>query len=185
MKVSKKLKWAALLPLCILVIFMVAGCDDDPPTSDEKQQTQQEQMLQEGTSETGMPAIKNFRERKLLKDIYELRDQNGLVTYTYLENQMPQVVHGKTALGGKLTFLGNSIGYGIPCATQYTNPMKTVEGKYTQEFTAIPQADPNGLFSPGSAEGTWVMMQAPGKQDAEPQYVEPRVCVFTYKLPFD
>ena len=76
-----------------------------------------------------MPAIKNFRERKILKDILELRDQEGLVTYSYLENMVPQIQPGRTALGGKLTYFGETIGYGIPYATQYTNPQK-VEHSY-------------------------------------------------------
>ena len=40
------------------------SCDD---SSDGKQRQQQERLLAEGTAQTGLPAIKNFRERKLLK----------------------------------------------------------------------------------------------------------------------
>ena len=58
------------------------------------------------------------------KDIIELCDQDGLVTYTYLENMNPVIVHGNTSLGGKLTFLGQTIGYGIPYATQFTSPQR-------------------------------------------------------------
>jgi len=121
--------------------------------------------------QTGMPSIKNFRERKLLKDIIEMRDQDGLVTYTYIvaENS------------GKLIFLCDSIGYGIPAATQYTNPSKeSYKGNYS--YTVTPQADPNGLFSPASAEGTWVMCKDPTKDKVSPMYVEPRIITSTFKL---
>ena len=69
--------------ICVLFVALVAvsllGCNVNQ-TSDKKQQKQQEIMFQEGTSQVGMPAIKNFRERKILKDILELRDQEGLIT---------------------------------------------------------------------------------------------------------
>jgi len=154
----------AFLAVAALGISLT-GCIDD---SDSEQRGQQEQLLQEGTRQTGIPAIKNFRERKLLKDIIEMRDQDGLVTYTYTIAEMT----------GKLQFLCNSIGYGIPAATQYTNPEK-----YNYDGTTLPQADPNGLFSPSNAEGTWVICTDPsGTSKARPIYAEPRIVVSPFKL---
>lgn len=157
-----------------LLLFLFAGCVSSPSTADQTQTAQQEKILKEATSQTGMPAIVNFRERKLLKQIIELRDQKALTTYTYIiaENT------------GKLIFLGESIGYGIPAATQYTSPSK-VEihgGQYGGGNVVIPQADPNGLFSPSSAEGTWVMLLDKEKKEAVPVYVEPRIIVSPFKL---
>lgn len=148
------------------------GCEPQKDNSDTIQRQQQERLLSEGTSQVGMPAIKNFRERKLLKDIFELRDQDGLVTYTYLYNEMT----------GKTVFFCNSVGYGIPYATEFTNPQKPY-GYSDRALTTIAQADPNGLFSPSSAEGTWVMCQDPGGKDVRPVYVEPRVIVSPFRLP--
>lgn len=136
--------------------------------------------MKEGTAQTGMPSIKNFRERKILKDIIELRDQEGLVTYTYVENMVPSVIKGHTALGGKFTYLGQSIGYGLPYATQYTNPER-----YETQGATLPQADPNGLFSPSSAEGTWILMKNPNGSNTVPIYVESRVLVSPFKLEMD
>lgn len=144
------------------------GCIEE--SSDRKQQEAQERILQEGTAQSGMPAIKNFRERKLLKEIIEMRDQEGLVTYTYTIAEQT----------GKLRFLGQSIGYGIPAATQYTNPEKWIAAG-----TTLPQADPNGLFSPSSAEGTWVLLKDPNSDKVAPIYVEPRIIVSPFKLPVD
>lgn len=166
----------------LIAIFVVLTAENCQPTSDDIQRDQQEKILREGTAQLGMPAIKNFRERRLLKDILELRDQTGLVTYTYLENLSPEIVRGRTALGGKLTFLGESVGYGIPYATQYTNPQKIDSYNY---HVPLPQADPNGLFSPSSAEGTWILLKDPGGKDARPVYVEPRVVVSPFKFPAD
>lgn len=144
----------------------LVGCEET--SSDGKQRNAQERILKEATAQTGMPAIKNFRERKLMKQIIEMRDQEGLVTYTYT---FPEVT-------GIPVFLCNSVGYGLPAAMQYTNPEK-----YTSQGGTMPQADPNGLFSPESAEGTWVLCSDPsGNGKTEPVYVEPRIIVSPFKL---
>jgi hypothetical protein len=117
----------------------------------------------------GMPAITNFAEKQQYRDILEMRDKS-LPTYTYLAD-----------MNGHLHFLCNSIGFGIPYATQYTNPMQSGN---------MPQADPNGLYSPASAEGTWVLCLDPrtgkAKRDArgkiEPVYIEPRITVAPFEL---
>lgn len=169
-----------------LTAFVMTGCVERQETSDTIQQAQGEKLLAEATAQVGMPAIKNFRERKILKDILELRDQNGLITYTYIENLQPAVVRGRTALGGKFSFLGETVGYGIPYATQFTSPQK-LERIYRDSsgFIPMPQADPNGLFSPASAEGTWVLMKDPNGKDTLPIYIEPRILVSPFKLPAD
>jgi hypothetical protein len=41
----------------------------------------------------------------------------------------------------------------------------------------MPQADPNGLFSPASAEGTWLMLVDPKTGDPRVVYIEPRLVV--------
>jgi len=171
-----------ILAVCGAVI--ISGCDDARQNSDDIQHVQQETILKEATAQTGMPAIKNFRERKILKDILELRDQDGLVTYTYLENLTPTIVPGHTALGGKLHFLGVTVGFGIPYATQYTNPQKS-EWFTNRGYITLPQADPNSLFSPASAEGTWVLMKDPNGKKVLPLYIEPRIVSSPFKFPVD
>jgi hypothetical protein len=165
-----KMRRISILALLCLPMLVAASCDDSK-SSDQQQQAQQETLLQEATNQVGMPNIKNFRERKLLKD------QDGLVTYTYLFSEMT----------GKWVYLGQSIGYGIPYATQFTNPSK-IEYNSTanrQGFTyqVLPQADPNGLFSPAAAEGTWVLLKNPASNDVKPVYIEPRVIVSPFPLP--
>jgi len=153
------------------VLVMFTSCDGTP-SSDDVQRVAQEKVLAEGTAAVPIPGIKNFREKRLLKDIYERRDQNGLVTYTYVYSEMQ----------GKYTYIGQSIGYGIPAATQFTNPQKA-EYHGSTGWVVIPQADPNGLFSPAAAEGTWVVIYDPVAKEALPQYIESRISVFTYKIP--
>ncbi len=155
-----------------LVCVVLAACDFTP-TSDQKQQAAQEKILDEGTSQVGMPGITHFRERKILKDIYELRDQSDYSTFTYLYNEFT----------GKKVFFCNSIGYAIPYATQFTNPSKIVQSSMGSYQTVLPQADPNGLFSPASADGTWVMCKDPHGDSVKPVYVEPKVITSPFPMP--
>jgi len=74
-----------------------------------------------------------------------------------------------------LTKVCYSIGYGLPYATQYTNPQKPVyevHGNIT-----LPQADPNGLYSPAGADGTWVLCVDHKDGKAKPVFIEPRIIV--------
>ena len=60
----------SIAAIALLGVTLV-GCEEYAD-SDGKQRAQQERILQEGTAQTGMPAIKNFRERKLMKVIKSL-----------------------------------------------------------------------------------------------------------------
>lgn len=167
----KKIRNIALLGL---VGLSLTACGVSQPSSDEKQSAQQEVILQEGTAAVGMPNIKNFRERRIMKDILEMRDQDGLTTYTYTFAEA----------SGQKTFFCHSIGFPISAATQFTNPQK-MEYLSNHGYYTIPQADPNGLFSPESAEGTWVMCVDPSTGKARPVYSEPKLFASPFPLTSD
>lgn len=142
-------------------VLFLASCDED--SADMKQNAMQEQILKQSVDSVGMPNILNFQEKRILKEIYELRDRQ-IPTTTYLFD-----------LYGHLHKLCDSIGYGIPYATQYTNPEYITYQNGSSHI--IPQADPNGLYSPASAEGTWVLCLDPKTKKTKPVYVEPRIVV--------
>jgi hypothetical protein len=77
--------------------------------------------------------------------------------------------------------LCNSVGFGIPAATQFTSPQRLAT-RGTEGITTVPQADPNTLFSPASSDATWVLCLNPETNQAVPLYVEPRVIVSPFKL---
>jgi hypothetical protein len=138
------------------MVSMLSACDGtDHRTSYQIERDTQERSLKQMAQSIGMPAITNFSEKRMMKDVLELRDKMQ-PTFTYL-----------VGANNQLTLLCNSVGYGLPYATQYTDP------KY---------ADPNGLYTPASADGTWVLCLNPKTKAVEPQYVEPRVIVMTYPL---
>lgn len=168
---------------CVIGFFILTaedmGCSDRKKTADMQQQEKQEKIQREGTQQIGLPKIVNFRELRILKDIQELCDQQGIVTYTYLFSEMT----------GKFTYLGETVGFPIPYSTQLTNPEKVIkfaDSKYyyagTQPST-IPQADPNGLFKPQSSEATWILLKNPKTGDIQPMYMESRVACFRWQLP--
>lgn len=158
--------------IAVLACSLFASCNVQP-TPDAVDRQQQKGMQAEAQRQAGMPAIHNFQEKKLLKMIYELRDNEKIVNYAYLYNEMQ----------GKLVFLGKCVGYGIPYATQYSNPERPAESWETHEQgnIALPQAEPNGLFMPAAAEGTWVMLLDKDGQP-HPVYIEPRVIVSPFPL---
>jgi hypothetical protein len=157
----KKLLW--LLPF----VMSVAACDMKPDSRELEAQKQEEMSLR-AVSSVGMPAVVNYAEKRMMKDIIELRDRMQ-PTYTYIVD-----------MNGKYHKVCDSVGYGLPYATQYTNPSMRVGG--ANGNTVLPQADPNGLYSPASADGTWVMCLNPKTKKAEPQYIEPRIVTMTYPL---
>lgn len=171
------------LPLLGLIAVLTMGNTESacspPPSANDIQRDQQEKILQEGNSQVGMPAITNFREKKMMKQVMELRDQASFVTYTYLYSQMT----------GHLVPFCKSIGYPLPYATQFTGP-ESVQRYRVQDGNSnvvwgtmkLPQADPNGLFSPASAQGTWIMCFDPHTEKVMPQYSEPDLVTLTYRI---
>ena len=167
--------------MLIVSVAMLSSCGDleRKPSADKSQQQQTEKSLQEANNQIGMPAIVNFQERKLFKQILELRDQEKLITYCYLANEMNGTIG---------QFIGKGIGYGIPAATQFTSPQKLVDvtdyniqSYQANDAAVIPQADPNGLFMPTATTATWYMLlDEAGKP--HPVYIEPLIIVSPIKL---
>lgn len=153
------LRIVALLAIALLV----SGCED---SSREKEARAQEQMALQSLQAVGMPAIPKYTEKRTLKSILELRDKE-VVTYTYI-----------TDMSGGLHLICQSVGFGIPYATQYTNPEMYV----SNTGATLPQADPTGLYSPTSADGTWVMCLNPETKQAAAILIEPRIIVSPFKL---
>ena len=125
------MKKSLIALLALSLALFATGCDE--VNSDDVQRAQQEELSQQANSTVGMPTVKNFFEKKMARDIIELRDNPKLVTYAYTQN-----------LDGKFVYIGQAIGFGLPYSTQYTNPQKADWNGYGS--WTLPQADPNGLF---------------------------------------
>jgi len=153
----------SLLLISLLAVIGLTGCNVQESSTQIERRKQEELSLQ-GVQSVGMPAIVNFAEKRMMKDIIELRDQN-VATTTYIVD-----------MNGKTHKICNSVGYGLPYATQYTNPQRIAYDSGHGSVT-LPQADPNGLYSPASADGTWVLCVDPKSGKPRPVFIEPRIIV--------
>jgi hypothetical protein len=157
------MKLAAMIVVANVIVWFLFVANKS--TYDQLQHDQQEVLLQAATA-TGMPAIVNFAERKMLKRILEIRDQ-AINTTTYIVD-----------MNGHPHKICDSVGYGFPYSTQFTNPSQN-----PSKDVVISQAEPNGLFSSPTSEGTWISCVDPAnKHNIQVVYAEPRVIVSPFPL---
>lgn len=150
-----------------------AGCTDRETVADKRERKQTQLLTEQASTQVGTPAITRFTEKKNLKMIYEKRDDAKLTTTAYIVD-----------FNGHLHKICDSLGYGFPYATQYTNPHRLADPNY-HDSTLADQPEPNGLFMPNAADGTWVLCLDPASKDLQPVYVEPRVIVSPFPLKVD
>lgn len=155
----------------LALTLCTVACEEPVQNADQVEKQRQEVLQKEAVNQVGMPNITHFQERRNLKLILEKRDQANLATYTYTFSEV----------SGKLTKFCDSVGYGFPYATQYTSPQKA-QWMTERGYLVMPQADPNALFSPSAADGTWIMCKSPAGS-VEPVYVEPKITVSPFPLP--
>ncbi len=158
----------ALLP-AVAASMGQSNCRGNPQSSANRDQAAQTaELLSESNRQVGMPGVVNFTEKRLLRQLYELRDQQDLPTFTYTVD-----------FQGRLWHVCDSIGYGMPFSAQYSNPL--VPFRTGTGVTGIPQPEPNGLWPPTATSATWVICASPDGQ-FEPVYVEPAITVSPYRL---
>ncbi len=155
----------------IVAFAILVGCEQNQ-SSDKKQAAQTEKLMTEANNQIGLPNIVNFKQKKLMKQIYELCDKEELICYAYI----------KSDYQGKLFFIGKCIGYGIPFSAQYSNPEKSVYTTNQSGVSTMPQPEPNGLFMPTSSSATWLMMIDPETKKPRPVYLEPEIVVSAFPL---
>ena len=153
--------------LLVLLAITTMACEARP-SADREQSRQTAELQNESNRQVGMPGISNFTEKRLLSQLYELRDQQDLTTYTYAVDYE-----------GRLWHVCDSIGYGIPFSAQFSNPERPF--RTTVGVTGIPQPEPNGLWPPTSSSATWIVCASPDGE-FQPVYVEPSITVSPFPL---
>ena len=159
-----------LLPLLLVLALSAQDCGGSrgQAAANREQTAQTAELLSESNRQIGMPGITNFTEKRLVAQLYELRDQQDLATFTYVMDYE-----------GRLWHVCNSIGYGIPFSAQFSNPL--VPYRTGAGVTGIPQPEPNGLWPPTATSATWVVCASPDG-DFKPLYVEPSITVSPFPL---
>lgn len=171
----KKILLATAMAVMTATTAHAGWFDVAPPSSDEAIADQMEKLLKEGERQTGMPAITNFTEKRMVKWLYELRDQPNYRTYTYI-----------VTMNGKLVKICDSVGYGINASIQYSNPEKVIDtgDGAGNGYGYLPQAEPNGLFMPQGLAATYVMCVDGANEDVKAIYIEPEIIVSPIELDY-
>ena len=171
----------AMVFFILSLSLLFVGCENSiKATTDKNQMEETEKLTAEAQRQVGMPNIKSFQQRKIMKLIYEQCDREDLICYAYI----------LASYSGKLVFIGKCIGYGVPFSAQFTNPEKIVNAEeiigntnHAGLFTEVlPQPDPNGLFMPTSSSATWLLMVDPETKKTRPVYLEPEIVVSPFPL---
>lgn len=134
----------------ILLGFLatLAACGDTTGVGVTNQK--QEEITDTAALAVPFPKITKFQELKILSKLYEVRDQSDMM-FTYSE-----------AMDGSLTKICNSLGFGIPYGTQFSNPEK-LQWNSSSGYANIPQAEPNGAYTgTATTDATWVLCFGPG-----------------------
>lgn len=157
--------------MLVFVLFVLVGCESESVVDIE--QRQQKSAVSNIVRNQPVPDLGGFSvERYILKKIIEKRNEN-IATYSYIFTKEGLII--------EICEFG-SYGYGIPYATQMSNPMKIEY--YTNGPAVIPNAEPNSLYPPVDASATFVNCF---NEDGSfsPQTIEDNVNTLTFRIKAD
>lgn len=140
-----QLKKILLFSLIGIVGLSVAGCSTTANTNEASKVNAQQSVY---VNNQPAPIFDWSLERHIMVELYKARN-NAVQTYSYVRNFQGQVI-----------FSCKSIGFPLPANDQLTNQeaQAIAYGDIypRQDATALPQAEPNGLYSSPSTSGTYV-----------------------------
>jgi hypothetical protein len=163
-----------LLLLCVpLLLANDGGCTEEQPKASAAQMEQQSQNIQmeQFLRNQPVPSFDWSLERHMLIQLYAAR-QKATNTFSVVQSEFT----------GKILWQCPSMGFPLPYATQLTNPQQVSGRTYCSgncgvSAAVINQQEPNGLFSPPAADGTWVPC-VDEKGRITPVYEERKVTTF-------
>lgn len=141
----------------LILVVILQGCGSQQIESQQQEANQLALVENQPVPNLGGYSF----ERDVVIKTYLARNST-IATYTYT----------MTEIDGKIIEICASIGYPIPYATQLTNPVG---------YNGRGNPEPNGLYSPDSAEGTIVNCVNPDGT-ITPTYWEPRVFAMPYRI---
>ncbi len=156
------------------VVVMCAGaggnsCSQTPDSAAQREQYSQNRQMDQFLRNQPVPSFDWSLERHMMIELYSAR-QHATTTFSVVQSEFT----------GHVLWSCPSIGFPLPYATQLTNPSQVVFAHHPTEHDAagvVAQQEPNGLFTPATADGTWVpCVDEHGK--ITPVYEERRVSTF-------
>jgi hypothetical protein len=158
-----------LMSVVVFFLFTAQDCADSNVSKEIQQQSRGQASLLDNQP---VPDLGGYSfERDIVIKTYLARNRT-IATYTYT----------MTEIDAKIIEICASIGYPIPYATQLTNPLRTVYDY--RDSAVVGNPEPNGLYTPDSAEGTLVNCVNPDGS-VTPTYWEPRVFALPYRIQSD
>lgn len=165
------------VPIGLLTVVLLCGaggsCEQDTsqPTAAQVEAKAQNLQYDQILRNQPAPSFDWSLERHMLIEIYKAR-QRAVNTFSVVQSPYT----------GKVLWSCPSIGFPLPYATQLTNPEQVAGHTYysgtgSVSAVAIPQQEPNGLFTPGQSDATWVPC-VNDKGKITPVYEEKHVTVF-------
>lgn len=163
-----------LFALLLAASPATAGWFDPPtPSSDKAMQQKAESQQKQIDQMVGFPSVVNGFEKRMVRMLYEKRDDPNYRTFSYI-----------VTMTGEFVKVCDSVGFGINASIQFSNPQKVYHGSGANGRSAafIPQAEPNGLFMPEGLAATYVLCIDEKAEELVPVYVEPEIIVSPFPL---
>ncbi|MCG7628958.1 hypothetical protein MHM88_14195 [Epibacterium sp. MM17-32] len=164
--------FAALLALVIAT--PASAWFAEPTPSSDKAMAQKAEAQQRQVDQTvGFPSVVNGFEKRMVRMLYEKRDDPNYRTYSYI-----------VTMTGDFVKICDSVGFGINASIQFSNSEKVVSaGRYRENgYMTLPQAEPNGLYMPEGLAATYVLCVDEEKEELVPVYIEPEIAVSPFPL---
>lgn len=159
----------------ILVVagLALAGCHH-PEASDAKVMDAVDKQQGIYAENQPIPIFDWSRQLDLWQQFYKAQNK-AAATHTFI-----------TTMTGELHFETPSQGYPIPFDTQLTNPMQIASRNVGSNWYdgVIPQAEPNGLFTPGNSDAT-IVMAVNSDGTLSPVYTELKATAYPFPVRWD
>ena len=157
------------LSLALMVVFLTACMSSGTAGVERSQQEAGQNAILDNQP---VPDLGGYSfERAVVIETYLARNR-AINTYTYTLTET-----------GILIEVCASKGYPIPYSTQLTNPLRPGVTGYADTYV-IGNPEPNGLYSPDSAEATYILCINPDGS-ATPTYWEQRMFSLPYRIQAD
>lgn len=163
-------KYIALLLVMPLLLANQGGCSEAAQSAAKQEQKLADSAQAHLLRVQPVPGFSWSLERHLAIEIYKAR-----------QRQVPTVTVVQSEFTGKVLWQCDSIGFPLPYATQLTNPQQGVSYGTNVGVAVINQPEPNGLYSPPQADGTWVPC-VDEKGSITPVYEERKVTTFPRRV---
>lgn len=169
-----KLAIAAVAALALTAGTAGAGWFDPRPASSDKEMARKsEAQVKQIDQMVGFPSIVNGFEKRMVRMLYEKRDDPNYRTFTYI-----------VTMNGDFVKLCDSVGFGINASIQFSNPQKVIDNGdiHGNGYGYLEQSEPNGLYMPEGLAATYVLCVDEKGENLVPVYAEPEIVVSPFPL---